>query len=480
MNDLGLLWIEAAILLPLFAAPVMWQSRNVDRARTWSISIAVATLALLIIGWASHVFLLDPTAPPPTVVAALWQFRLFQFDNFNAPLLVLVGVVHLLTIATTVRRKMVRFSFARALMLEALTLATLASQSNWLLITLLAVGAIPPWRELRQRNRSSRVFAIYLVSSTVLLMAGQMLAEAEGGGQQISVAAVLLLLFGIAIRCGLVPFHGWVPDLFENAGFGTALIYTTPLTGAYAASRLLLPIAPHWAVALLGACALLSAVYAAGMALVQPEVRRYFSYFLLSYSSIVILGLTMDHTTGLTGGLCVWLSAGLAIAGMGTVLRAVEARVGHLSLLRFHGLYDQVPLLAVFFLLCGLAVVGFPGTFGFIGNEMLFDGALSTGVHVGLALIVATAINGISLLNVYFRVFAGGAHRSTISISRRPAERLAVLGLAAIILAGGLFPQAIVASRYKAAVNLLATRVSTIPTEEIALTEGPLLVPATK
>ena len=103
-------------------------------------------------------------------------------------------------------------------------------------------------------------------------------------------------------------------------------------------------------------------------------------------------------------------------------------------------------------------------------------GALATGVHVGLALIFATALNGISLLAVYFRIFTGGQHKSTISIARRPAERFAVLCLTFIILAGGLFPQPIIASRYRAAKLLLAGRASQPANIEIA--EMPMHPPA--
>jgi NADH-quinone oxidoreductase subunit M len=466
MNDLDLISIDAAILLPLIAAPLVWRIRSADRARTWSLAIAAFTLLLVLAGWAAFAFTPGDAALP----AGVGPSRYLHVDSLNAPLLALVAAVHLLAIATTVKGKLVRFSFGRTLMIEAVTLATFASQSNWLLIALLAVGSVAPWRELRVRHRSSRVFAVYMFVSVALLTVGQLLVDSEGGGEHVSIAAVLLLMGGIFIRTGLVPFHSWIPDLFENAGFGTALTFTTPLTGVLAASRLLLPIAPPWAIQVISIMALASAIYASGMALVQQEVRRYFSYFLLSYSAIVLVGLTMDRLTGLAGGLSVWLSAGLAIAGMGTVLRAVEARLGHLSLSRFHGLYEQMPLLAAFFLLCGLAVVGFPGTFGFIGNEMLFEGALATGIHVGLALVLATALNGISLLAVYFRIFTGGQHKSTVSIARRPAERFAVLCLTFIILAGGLFPQPIIASRYRAAKQLLAGRAAQPAGIEIAET----------
>jgi NADH-quinone oxidoreductase subunit M len=469
MNELDLISIDAAILLPIVAAPLVWRIKSADRARTWSLAIAGCTLGLVLAGWITHAFMPGDAALPASAVT---PSRYFQVDSFNAPLLALVATVHLLAIATTVKAKLVRFSFGRTLLIEAVSLATFASQTNWLLIGLLAVGAIGPWRELRVRNRSSRVFAAYMALAVILLAVGQLLVDSEGGGQHVSIAAMILLLVGIAIRSGLIPFHSWVPDLFENAGFGTAITVTAPLTGVLAATRLLMPIAPDWAIQALSLGAMVSAIYCAGMALVQLEVRRYFSYFLLSYSAIVMVGLTMDRLTGLAGGLCVWLSASLAIAGMGIVLRAVEARVGDLSLSRFHGLYDQMPMIAAFFLLCGLAVVGFPGTFGFIGNEMLFDGALSTGIHVGLGLVFATAINGISLLAVYFRIFTGGQHRSTISIARRPAERVAIVCLTVIILAGGLFPQPIVASRYRAAKELLADRMLVTPNVEIAQSAG--------
>ena len=53
----------------------------------------------------------------------------------------------------------------------------------------------------------------------------------------------------ILVRCGTVPAHCWVTDWFEHASFGIALLFVTPLTGVYAAVRLVLPIAPDWVLA---------------------------------------------------------------------------------------------------------------------------------------------------------------------------------------------------------------------------------------
>ena len=115
-------------------------------------------------------------------------------------------------------------------------------------------------------------------------------------------------------------------DLFEHATFGTALLFVTPLVGAYAAVRLVLPIAPDWVLRSIGLLSLATAVYAAGMALIQRDARRFFCYLFLSHSALVLVGLEMVTPIGLTGALCVWLSVALAMGGFGLTLRALESR----------------------------------------------------------------------------------------------------------------------------------------------------------
>jgi NADH-quinone oxidoreductase subunit M len=218
---------------------------------------------------------------------------------------------------------------------------------------------------------------------------------------------------------------------------------------------------------------LFTAVYAAGMALVQREARRFFCYLFLSHSSLVLVGLEIATPIGLTGALCVWLSVGLALGGFGLTLRSVEARTGRLSLAEFHGLYEHVPMLAAFFLLTGLASIGFPGTIGFVGAELLLEGAVQVSPLVGTAVVIAAALNGLAVLHAYFRVFTGTRHPGTIDLRSRLPERIAVLVLTVLILGGGLFPQPGVASRHHAAVELLATRKQTAQDETAARSAAP-------
>jgi len=255
-----------------------------------------------------------------------------------------------------------------------------------------------------------------------------------------------------------VPAHGWVTDWFDNASFGNALLYVVPLSGVYAAVRLLLPIGPDWVFRLIGIVSLPTAVYAAGMECVQREARRFFAYVFLRHAALVMVGLEMHTEMSMTGSLCIWFSVILSLGGFGLTLRALEARFGRLSLSEYRGLYEHSPTLAVCFLLTGLASVGFSGTVGFVSAELLVDGAVEANVFAGFAVVLTAAINGIAVMRAHFLLFTGARHGSTVALGITPRERFALLTLTALILGGGVFPQPGVKSRQQAAEAILRDR----------------------
>ena len=59
---------------------------------------------------------------------------------------------------------------------------------------------------------------------------------------------------------------------------GIALLFVGPLSGVYAAFRLVLPIGPGWVLSSIGLLSLFTAIYAAGMATIQRETRRFFAH----------------------------------------------------------------------------------------------------------------------------------------------------------------------------------------------------------
>jgi NADH-quinone oxidoreductase subunit M len=455
-------WLEVGVAVALLGS--LWVSplREPIRAFRWGLVFTGATLGCALLAWFAH----EAGMPPDgawSVQPALFGRQLFAVDALTAPLVALVALLHFLTALATGRTIMRSFSLSWSLATLALRLTIFSCAESWLLVALLAAEAVLPLVELHNRGQSTRVYVLHMILFVGLMGLGWAQLNPAGRSEDQPALATVLLLAAVLIRCGAVPAHCWVTDWFEHASFGNALLFMTPLVGVYAAVRLVVPFAPDGMLTALGIFALATAVYAAGMALVQRQPRRLFAFLFLSHSSLVLVGLAVHTLLGVTAALALGVAVPLSLAGFGLTLRALEARFGRLSLADFHGLYDNSPALAVCFALTGLAAVGFPGTLGFVATEMLVDGAVEASPWAGLAVVVAAALNGIAVVRAYFRLFTGTRHPSTVSLRLGPRERFAVLTLAALILGGGLFPQPGVVSRYRAAEDVLHERTGRAP-----------------
>ncbi len=456
MSALHWPWLEIAILVAVLGALIVSRVRDPQRAARLGIAFTGTALLGTILAWAGFAL---GGAPPEAVAWSvqtyLWGPPLFRLDDLSAPLVVIAALLHFLTALATPRTKMRRFSFSWSLFSEAIRLATFSCQEPWVLIGLLAANAVPPFVELLNRGASPRVYALHMALFLGLLVLGWALVDPGGNHSTQSGWATACLLAAVLIRCGSVPAHCWLTDWFEHASFGNALLFATPLTGVYAAVRLVLPVAPDGALQGVGVITLATAIYAAGMAVVQQEVRRFFAYLFLSHVALVLVGLELHTLVSLAGGLCLWFALTLSLAGFGLTLRALEARYGRLTLDDFRGLYEHSPMLAVCFLVTGLGSVGFPGTLGFVSSELLVQGAVEAHLLAGLAVIATAALNGIAVVRAYFLLFTGARHFSSVSLAITGRERFVLLTLTALIFGGGLFPQPGITHLYAVAEQVL-------------------------
>ncbi len=460
MNDeLSLFWIEAAALVAAVGSLCVVRVRDPLRAWRWGLLFTAFALVFSILAglefyghWPSSGNLQWSQQLRP------WGTEWFGVDELSAPLFPLVALLHFFTVFATGRTKVRRFSLSLSLAALAVGLATFACQEASLLIGLLGFGVVLQTLELRNRKKPVRLFLLHMGAFVGLLAFGWSNVDPLAAGHMQSAWATIPVALAILIRCGCIPAHCWITDWFEHASFGNGMLFVAPLGGLYAAVRLLVPIAPDWVLQGVGLMSLVTAGYAAGMAATQTDARRFFAYLLVSNTAMILVGLELHTDVSLSGALALWISAALSLAGLGLTLRALEARFGELSLTRFRGLYEHSPMLAVCFLLTGLASVGFPGTFGFVASELLIDGAVEANLFVGLAVAMATAMNGIAIVRAYFRLFTGARHYSTVSLGMNTRERWAVLTLTFAILGGGLYPQPMVASRYRAAISVLESR----------------------
>jgi NADH-quinone oxidoreductase subunit M len=459
MGQLHLPWLGIAILAPLAGAAFVVRIRDWQRAQRRTVIFSGVALACTIGAWIDFTWLDQAQAHDHwPLVGDLFGASPLAIDEFSAPLLPMGALVYLVTMLSAVRSKARRFSFAWTMVSESILLALFSCRSPWGVIALLALSNIPPLWELHARRKPLRVFAIHMAAFVAMLSLGWIGVEQALPGDPPTWAIVSLTL-AILLRCRIAPLHVWLTDLFDHASFSTSLVFVAPMAGPYGAVRLLLPIAPDWALRAVAVVSLFTAVYAAGMALVQRDARRFFCYLFLSNSALVLAGFEIATPLGLTAALSLWISVCLSLTGFGLVLRAVEARTGRVLLSEYHGLYEHTPMLAAFFLLTGLASIGFPGTIGFVGGELLVESAVDAYPYVGLAVVLVAALNGIAVMRAFFRVFTGKRYYPSISLQCRPPERVAVLALAVLILAGGLVPQPGVESRHRAAAAILEDRI---------------------
>ncbi len=464
MHELHLPWLALTVLTPLLGAIFISRIRNWEIAQKVCVAVCGLTLAWSVGAYIDFTLLQSFEAYDKWNLAeGVISSDAIVIDALSAPLLPLAALLYLITVGSTLRTKMSRIYFTWTLLAESVLLATFCCRNPWWLIACLVLATIPPWFELRVRRRSTRVYVAHMGLFVVLLVSGQFLVDSSDSSSTLFLLGVALLTAGALLRNGVSPLHCWMTDLFDKATLGTALLFVTPMTGVYAVMRLVLPVSPDWALRAIALISLATAVYAAGMAFVQREARRCFCFLFLSLSSLILVGLELVTPMGLTGALCVWLSVELSLTGFGLTLRAVEGRVGRISLNHYHGLYESTPTLAALFLVTGLASIGFPGTVGFVGTELLIEGSVSTNPLVGMVVVTAAALNSIAVLFVYFRVFTGTRHQASISLQSRLPERIAVISVIVIILCGGIHPQPGVASRHRAAAELMRIRAQNAP-----------------
>ena len=240
-------------------------------------------------------------------------------------------------------------------------------------------------------------------------------------------------------------FHYWVLDAFESTSLPVLSLLLNSHLGVYLLIRFAIPLSPEMATKaapLLSVLAMLSSVFMAVAALAEKHPRRLLGLLCISQSAFILAGLANQTQQGITGALVQWWVVAFAITGMVSVYGAIEARhSGVRAPSGFMGLGAHAPRLATFFVICGLALVGLPGTLGFVAEDLLFHGALSAHPWLGLALPLATALNAITVLRLFAVLFLGRRAIHTVPIpDAQPRETLALAVIVVLLVVGGLMP----------------------------------------
>lgn len=452
-----LVWLAALFAPPLAVALLGLFELGTERLRAAAVAAAAVSLA------AGACVFLVPTLGGLRVA---WPWRdqailgawLLHVTELSRPLVALPAGLWLVTVAVTPRARLDRGGLERTALASACgTLAFLTDSPAlllgcWAASTFLFLGAL----SVPDLRRARRVAGGYLWVSTVLLCAGVAMMTLAGDGRA-AVSGEWLVIVAVLIRKGIFPFHAWIPEAFDGGRLGPVVLFSAPQLGTYVAATLVVPRASPTMLREVAVLSLVTALYGAALAVFQRDARRAAGYLFVSQSALVLAGIDCTTSEALAGALVLWLSSALAFTGMARTILALEARRGRLDLRVHHGGFDQMPLLASSFLVLGLACTGFPGTLGFVGQEMLIDGAVRSFSAAGFLTVGAAALTGLAVLRMYFSLFCG-RRGGTPGLRLRRREAIIFGAVATVLVVTGLAPEPIVRSRLRASDAILRTR----------------------
>jgi NADH-quinone oxidoreductase subunit M len=457
------LWLAVIALLPTLVIAVSFVHIEVERLRRFAVASATAVL-LATLNIAISPQLHEFAIRTDVLSWVTGGEALARIDALSSVLLPFAAALWLLTVAVTPRSALDRRGLRRTALATLITLASFLSESG---IILLLLSAASVWTFLSALSDPAhqyqrRIDLAYLGGSTLIFGIGIVLLIGPGvGNPKLATIGMWLIVIAALVRKGILPFHAWVPEVFDHGSLGPAILFNAPQLGAYMTVVLIVPRATPEMLRIIALLALGTAVYGAALALVQSSARRACGYLFMSQSALVMAGLDCTSASALAGGLLVWLSAGLAFAGLARCILVLESRRGRLDLTRYHGGYERMPLLAISFLCMGLACTGFPGTLGFVGQELLVNGAVEAFPVMGFAVVLASALTGLAVLRMYFSLFCGRSEALShpgvqFGLTRR--EAWTFIGIVIALFAFGIAPRPLVHSRLTASDDVLQSR----------------------
>ncbi|MET0146139.1 MAG: Na+/H+ antiporter subunit D [Ilumatobacteraceae bacterium] len=227
-------------------------------------------------------------------------------------------------------------------------------------------------------------------------------------GVQSALAGLLLVVFGI--KAALFPLAFWLPDSYPTAPSAVTAIFAGLLTkvGVYAIIRtqtLLFPPDSRPATLILVVAAATMVVGVLG-AIAQEDVKRIFSFYIVSQIGYIIMGLGLFTIAGLAAAVYAIVHHIVVKTALFLVGGLVEHAGGSSRLSRLGNMVATAPVVAVLYMLPALSLAGIPPFSGFVAKFALFDATARAGDWWLLGIAIAVSLLTLfSLAKVWIAVF---------------------------------------------------------------------------
>lgn len=283
--------------------------------------------------------------------------------------------------------------------------------------------------------------------STNLARFSTSLTQAVSEWPPFFVAGVFLLLIGLAFKVAAVPFHFWVPDVYEGAPTPVAAFMAVSVKAAALAgvARIFLdrlaPLQSEWSFPL-WALTVLTMTVGNLLAIAQSSVKRMLAYSSIAHAGYLLIGVVAGNEAGGQALLFYLLAyAPMTLGAFAVVIALKEGERDNEAYVDCAGVGWKRPFLGMSMSVFMLSLAGFPPLAGFIGKFYLFRSAIIAG-HTELAII--GALNSLLSVIYYLRVIVmmymekGGVEGK--SFAHAPYLYLAIAIAALGTLGLGLLP----------------------------------------
>jgi NADH-quinone oxidoreductase subunit N len=265
------------------------------------------------------------------------------------------------------------------------------------------------------------------------------------------VFALVFVLVALMFKLGAVPFHMWVPDVYEGSPTAvTVFLGTAPKLAAFAIiMRLLVEglggLHTDWQQMLM-IIAVLSMAIGNIVAIAQANIKRMLAYSTISHVGFILLGILAGDATGYSSAMFYTVSyAMMSLGGFGIIMLLARAGFEADQLIDFKGLNKRSPWFAFMMLILMLSMAGVPPTLGFWAKLAV----LKAVVHVDLVWLAAVAVF-FSIIGLFYylriiKLMYFDEPDDNTALQCSTDMRYVLSGNGLMILALGLYPAGLMA-----------------------------------
>jgi NADH-quinone oxidoreductase subunit N len=374
----------------------------------------------------------------------LRQFRMFRADFYTLSLFALLGVMLLIS--------------ANSLVMVYLGLE-LISLSSYVLVAFdrdskMGSEAAMKYFVLGSMASGMLLYGMSMIYGATGSLDLQVVASAVsdlGGDNYLLIFGLVFLVVGLAFKLGVVPFHMWIPDVYQGAPVATTLfIASVPKMAAFAMAFRLLQtglgeLHTDWS-QMISILAALSIVLGNLAAIAQTNIKRMLAYSTISHMGFVLMGLLPGTASGFGAGMFyVIVYSLMSAAAFGMVIalsaRGVEAE----KLTDFKGLNSRNSWYAAIMAMVMFSMAGVPVFVGFFAKWLVIKAALDAGlVWLAILAVVFSVVGAFYYIRVVKLMYFD--EPVTEAPIDAPVDFRAAISLNGIMMLGlGIFSSSLIA-----------------------------------